>query len=123
MPTELRERMALGVGSSAGGRLPLTWLTPRSLGLNNGAQRNVFFEAALARGAQLNCPEGTSRAVVESITQSGDLPSWSTARICEQPEGKTLKVNIVSAVPHIVPDDSGETFCRANEWWVAVLSS
>lgn len=120
MAIELRERIVVFVDDH---RVRLTWISPRSIGLNNGSIRAKFFEVALLLGAELNCPKGVGQLVADYFTDNGLVPFWNRIRVCEVPHGDMVVINVVETKPQIVPYKTDSTFCDAREWWVAVMIS
>lgn len=107
------------------GELRLTWVSPRSLGLNNGASREVLLQRAAEKGVDLRCPPGTAQRVAQMIA-SGQvtITTWAMARVSELPDGDTMQIRKIPGGASIaVSDTIGGTFCPANEWWIAVVRS
>lgn len=106
------------------GELRLTWVSPRSLGLHNGASREVLMRRAMERGVDLRCPSGTAQRVAQMIASGQVTTTWSMARVSELPDGDTMQIRKIPGGASIaVSDTIGGTFCSANEWWIAVVRS
>ena len=105
------------------GELQLTWVSPRSLGLHNGASREVLTNRGSQRGVELRCPPGITAKVAEAIRSGEVKPQWSMARVCELPDGDTMLIRNDTGSAVVTTDRTGGTFCPANEWWIAVVRS
>jgi hypothetical protein len=118
--TDTQPRVRLCIARPEG-EIRLTWVTPRSLGLVNGASREVLMLRATEKGVDFRCPAGIAERVADILRSGQVTASWAMARVCELPDGNTMLIRQGAGGILVTKDTVGGTFCPANEWWFAVV--